>query len=178
MNRIVILGASGSGKTTLANKLCVRLNLPCYDMDNLAWMPGWTQRPREELRAHVREVTAADRWVISGNYSSVRDIVWTRADTVVWLDFPLRIVLWRLFRRTLKRVITQENLWETGNTERWSNFFARDKEQNIFRWVLYSHPKHRAEYPIAFRQPEYAHLHVIRLLSPRDTEQWLQAQMT
>ncbi|MFN8527569.1 MAG: adenylate kinase [Anaerolineae bacterium] len=173
MNRIVVLGTSGSGKSTFAERLCARLNIPCYDIDVLAWMPGWQQRPREALRARIAEVAAGDRWAVSGNYSTVRDVLWPRADTVIWLDYPLRIVLWRLFRRTLKRVITKENLWGTGNVEQWSNFFSRDKDTNIFRWALYSHPKHRAEYPIAFQQPEYAHLNVIRLTTPRAADEWL-----
>ena len=173
MKRMIVVGTSGSGKSTLGEQIGARLGIECTDMDTLNWMSGWQMRPTDELRAIVDEVTTRESWIITGNYSKVRDLVWGRGDTLIWLDYPRRIVLWRLIKRTLKRVITREKLWGTDNVERWSNFYSRDKEQNIILWALDTQPKQRREYPQVVQQPEYAHLRVIRLKHPREAQRWL-----
>ncbi len=173
LRKIAIVGASGSGKSTLAAALESKLAIPHTDLDSIHWLPNWESRPREELRARIDVITQRDRWVTSGNYSSLRDIIWARADTLIWLDYPLWMVMSRLLRRTIIRVITQQELWGTGNRENWRNLFSRDKQENILRWALYSHPKHRREYPELLKQPEFAHLTVIHFTHPRDTARWL-----
>ena len=126
--------------------------------------------PRQAFRARVTEVLAAPAWVVDGNYQSVRDLVWPAATTLVWLDYPLPLVMWRLAARTLRRIISREELWN-GNRERLrDNLFSRD---SIFLWALTSYPRHRREYPVELARPEYAHLAVVRLRRPRETERWL-----
>jgi adenylate kinase family enzyme len=172
MQRVVVIGATGSGKTTLALHLASLLNAPAVDLDTLYWQPNWQGAPPDVFRARVDEVTRGERWVISGNYSSARDLVWSRADTLVWLDYGLPLIFWRLLRRTIQRIRTQEDLWGTGNRETWrKQFFSRE---SLFLWVLQSRPRHRREYPQLFQQPEYRHLRVFRLHSPRETDQWIE----
>ena len=73
-----------------------------------------------DFRERVEEATEAPAWVADGNYSEVRDIVWGRADTLIWLDYPLHVSLRRLVPRTLRRALTGEELW-SGNREPWTN---------------------------------------------------------
>jgi len=109
-------------------------------------------------------------WVADGNYRRARDVIWARADTLVWLDYALPVILWQLLRRALRRVVTQEELWG-GNRETWrGQFLSRD---SLFLWALTSHPRHSREYPVLVAQPEYAHLSVVRLRSPRAMREWL-----
>lgn len=103
MRRIVVIGTSGSGKTTLAKAIAARLAIPHLELDNLYWQPDWQETPIAEFRERVTAAIQADRWVIDGNYSKVRDLVWARADTIVWLDYPKRVVMWRVITRTLRR---------------------------------------------------------------------------
>ncbi len=111
-----------------------------------------------------------ERWVVDGNYHQVRDIIWQRADMLIWLDYPLPLVLWRLWWRTLWRTIRQPELWN-GNRESWRGaFFSRD---SLFIWALETHKTRRKEYAEVLATPAYAHLAVGRFRSPRDTEQWL-----
>ena len=168
--RIVVVGTTGSGKTTLARLLAQRLGVDCVEMDALHWEPNWTPAPRAVFRKRVAEAVESESWVADGNYRVVRDIVWPRATTLVWLEYPLRLIMWRLFWRTLRRGIRKEQLWN-GNQERLATqFFTRD---SLFLWALGSHPRHRKEYPELFEQTEYSHLAIVRLRSPKAAERWL-----
>ncbi len=169
--RINVVGVTGSGKTTLARQVAACLNVPHIELDALHWDPDWQEAPVELFRSRVSEALAAPAWTVDGNYSQARDIVWRRADTVVWLDFSLPIILVRLFKRTLRRVITQEELWN-GNREDWRNaFFSRE---SLFLWAITTYSRRKREYPQLFKRPEYAHLTVVRLTGPRATARWLE----
>ncbi len=116
MNRIAVVGTSGSGKTTLAQALEQRLKLPVIELDSIHWGPNWTPIPPEQLRQHLILLLNSPRWVVDGNYSLVRDLVWAQADTLIWLDYALPVVLWLLVRRTFERIARRQVLWN-GNRE-------------------------------------------------------------
>ena len=149
--RIVIVGSTGSGKSTLARRVAVQLRITRIEMDALFWGPNWTQRPYDELRPIVDEATNETEWVVDGNYSRTRDIVWPKADTLVWLDYPLSLIMWRLWRRTLRRVFLRERLWNDNRERFWSQFLTRD---SLFLWVLKKYWVYRREYPELLLQPE------------------------
>src|ERR1700745_962235 len=93
VRRVSVVGNSGSGKSTLARELAASLGVPHLELDSVFHQPGWEPLPRDKFQRFVTERTSEDGWVIDGNYSAVRPIVWARADTVVWLDLPRRIVI-------------------------------------------------------------------------------------
>src|SRR5512141_2294296 len=99
MNRIAVIGVTGSGKTTFARQLADRIGGLHIELDALHWEPNWIEAPLDVFRERVELTTRSDRWTVDGNYGKVRDIIWGRADTIVWLDYPFLIVLWRLTRR-------------------------------------------------------------------------------
>ncbi|WP_374711380.1 adenylate kinase [Symbiobacterium terraclitae] len=173
--RIVVVGTTGSGKTTLARQLAQRLGCPHVEADVLFWGPHWTKTPVDEFRTQVDRATAGDCWTFDGNYSKVRDITWGRADTLVWLDYPLPLVLWRLLRRTIRRSLNLEQLWNGNRETLWHHLFTRD---SLFLWALQTHGRYRREYPLLLQRPEYAHLAVIRLRSPGATAAWLASLKT
>jgi adenylate kinase family enzyme len=96
MRRIVIIGPSAVGKTTLSARLARILGVPHIELDAIHWGPNWTPAGRDAFCATVDRALSGDGWVVDGSYSSVRHIVWPRADTVVWLDYGLPRVLWQL----------------------------------------------------------------------------------
>ena len=169
--RIAIVGVTGSGKTTLAVRLAGLLCIPRVELDSLYWDPGWQAVETEVFRRRVdAALPPQSAWVTDGNYRLVRDIIWQRADTLVWLDYPLPLVLVRLLRRTLGRIIRREVLFN-GNTESIRNtFFNRD---SIILYLFKSYPRLRAAYPALLSQPEYRHLSVFRLQTPDQTEEWI-----
>jgi adenylate kinase family enzyme len=170
MQRIVIVGTTGSGKTTLAQALAQKLDLPHIEADSYFWLPNWVERNRDEMRTLITPRLMEARWVIDGNYSFLRDLTWGQADTLIWLDYPLWVSQWRLLWRSIDRIRTQDLMWGTNRETFRAQFFSRG---SLFLWALKTRPKHKRDYPVLIQQPEYAHLNVVRLKSPRETEQWL-----
>jgi adenylate kinase family enzyme len=169
MRRINVTGTSCSGKTTLARELAGRLAVPHVELDALFWGPDWTAVPRETFRARLTDALAADAWVADGGYAAVRDITWSRADTIVWLDYPMRTVLARWARRTLRRIRTREEFWPgTGNRESVRNALRRD---GLLWWILTTHRRRHRTMAEAMR--DRSDLHWIRLRSPADADRWL-----
>jgi adenylate kinase family enzyme len=101
MQRILVIGSGGSGKTTVAREIARRLELPLVHLDALYWQPGWRAKERAAWEVIVRELIAAPRWVIDGNYSGTLDLRLARCDTVVFLDLPRVLCLWRVAKRWL-----------------------------------------------------------------------------
>jgi adenylate kinase family enzyme len=168
--RITVVGVSGSGKTFYASKLAQKLGIPHIELDALHWEPNWQPAPLEVFRQRVIEATCAPAWTLDGNYSKVRDIVWGRAQLVVWLDYPLATIMSRVLRRTFSRILFQKELWN-GNRETLQGLFHRD---NIILWAFQTYFRRRKLYPQLFASSEYAHLAVVRLYSPKRANDWLQ----
>lgn len=149
--------------------------MPFVELDALAWGPNWTLVPVEHFKERVARAVAGDRWVIDGNYSGrgARDLVWPRADTVIWLDPPLITIFPRLFERAVRRIRSREELWPgTGNRETFRNqFLSRD---TLFWWALKTHRRRRRELPLILARPEYAHLVVHRFRRLAEAEAWLE----
>lgn len=167
--RVVIIGTSGSGKSTLARALAARLGVPAVELDGLFWGPDWTQTPLDEFRGRVAKALAGDRWVVDGNYSKARDLVWPRAQTLLWLDYSFPVVLARVTRRTARHIVLREPLW-AGNRESLRKVFSRD---SILVWMFRTYAKYRRTFPAVLDDPRYAHLTVLRLRSLRATRCWL-----
>lgn len=167
--RVNVVGTSSSGKTTFARALAGRLSVRHVELDSLHWGPGWSSATRDVMRERVAAAAAEDAWVIDGNYSVSRDIVWSRAEAVVWLDYPLRTVLRRYVTRTRRRIRDDEEIWPgTGNRERLSHLLGRD---SLLWWILSTYHRRRREYPeLLASHPE---LIAVRLRSPAAAEAWL-----
>jgi adenylate kinase family enzyme len=170
--RIVVIGTTGSGKSTLAEQLADRLGLDYIELDSLNWGPNWTPAGDELLRARVDEATRSPGWVVAGNYSVTRPVTWPRAETVVWLDYSLWVIFWRLWRRTWKRIFGKEELWN-GNRE---NFWTQLKlwsDDSLFHWLFKTYWRRKREYPELFAQPEHFHLTLIHFKTPQEANDWL-----
>lgn len=173
MERISVVGVSGSGKTTLARRLSETLDLPRVELDALHNQSGWTPMPAEELQARVAELTAGRRWVVDGNYASkLGDLVWQRADTMVWLDLPRATVMRQLVPRTVARAATRRELWN-GNREPLTGMFRWDPHRSIIRWSWTTHPAVRDRYEAMLVDPAYGHLRFVRLHSRAEVRRWL-----
>lgn len=175
--RVSVVGSTGAGKTTYARELARALGVRHIELDALAWGPNWTLADAETLQARVREAIVADGWVVDGNYGGrgARQIVWERADTVVWLDYPLRVILARLFRRTNERIRSRRELWPgTGNVETFRGQYL--SRESLFVWALRTHRRRRTQNEALLALPQYAHLRVHHFRRPHEADAWLRAQ--
>lgn len=124
--RIHIVGSPGSGKTTLGREIGAQLNIPHIEMDVLFWRPEWKQSEIDDFRRRLREALAGPEWVVDGNYSKARPVVWERVELVVWLDYSLGVCFWRVLMHTMGRVFTGNRLWH-GDRETYGRaFLSRD----------------------------------------------------
>jgi adenylate kinase family enzyme len=102
MKRILVIGSSGSGKSTFARRLGEILNLDVIHLDSLFWHSGWVETPKDEWRVKVEQSLHGDSWIMDGNYSATMDLRLPICDTVIWLETPRIICVYRI----LKRVVT------------------------------------------------------------------------
>ena len=170
MHRIAIIGTTGSGKSTLAKSLSARHDLPHTELDDLYWLPEWRERDMSEFRQLVDQATAAPAWVIDGGYSEVRDLVWGRADTLIWLDQSLPRTAMQLIRRTYLRN-AHEVPCCNGNVESRGRSLGRD---SIIGFLFKTYHRNRRLFPEALRKYGDGKT-VIVLRTPVEIRSWLAA---
>lgn len=171
MLRANVVGTSCSGKTTLARRIASRLGVPHVELDALYWGRAWQPVPTPLFRERVRAATAQPGWVVDGGYSAVRELTWAHVDTVIWLDYPLPLVLGRYLRRTARRMWSGEEFWPaTGNRETLGHLIGRD---SLLWWILSTHRERRRR--LAEQLASRPELSVFRLRSPRAAERLLRS---
>lgn len=99
MKRVIILGCCGSGKSTLALKLAEKINSEVIHLDALFWKPGWVQSSSEEFIMRQKSLLKGDKWIVDGNYRGTLELRLEPADTVIYLDFPTSLCLYRIIKR-------------------------------------------------------------------------------
>jgi adenylate kinase family enzyme len=163
----IVASASGNGKTTVGRELARRLDVPFVELDALVHGRGWAETPDDELRRRAEPLLARDGWVVDGVYRrKLGDLVLERADTVVWLDLPIRLWFPRLLRRTARRIRADEPLWNE-NRESWRT--ALVGRESLFVWAFRSHFARRRAWP-----HELARYPIVRLRSQAEVDRFLQ----
>ncbi len=164
MRRVIVVGSGGAGKSTLAVRIGARLQLPVIHLDARHWHAGWRSAPPEVWRREVEALVAAPAWVMDGNYAGTLDVRMAACDTVVFLDLPRLICLWRVMVRTLRyRGRTRPDM-APGCPERW--------DWEFLRWVWSFPRRHR---PAVLRRlaARPADTRLVHLRSRRAVERWL-----
>lgn len=167
--RITVAGGSGSGKTTLCNRIAELMGYPRVEIDSLHHGPRWTRR--ESFVADVDRYTSGPQWVIELQYREVRPLLLERADTLLWLDYPTSVQMTRLMRRTLRRRLLRQELWN-GNQEPPLRTFFTD-EEHIMRWGWRTRNELKPIVPTV--EDHFPSLTTVRLGHPREAGQWIRA---
>ena len=102
MRRVVVVGSGGSGKSTFSRELGRRTGLPVIHLDREYWRPGWEETPKDEWKDRVAEMLEGESWIMDGNFGGTREMRMRAADTIIFLDLPRRVCLYRILKRTLK----------------------------------------------------------------------------
>lgn len=170
---IAVVGVTGSGKSTLAQQLAEQLNLRYVNNDAIIWNPNWELASDDEAARRFDRATTHPGWTLDGNLNQ-RDpgdlLIWSRIDTLIWLDLPFRITFTRLLRRTIQRAWNKEELWH-GNRESWRLSFA--STESILLWSIRTHRKVRQRYLQLLNDPQLAHIQKVHIKSPQQLETWL-----
>ena len=172
LRRVIIVGSSGSGKTTLARGISQALGSPHIELDAIRHGPNWTETPDDIFREKVGDATQEDIWVVDGNYSIARDVLWPKATTLIYLDYSVGVIMRRLIARTLRRNIKREVLWN-GNKENILDNFKIFSDESVIAYSLKNHWRLRRDFTRLFEHPDYAHVQKLRFRTPRATEEWL-----
>ncbi|MQG82714.1 MAG: adenylate kinase [SAR202 cluster bacterium] len=172
LSRVIVVGSSGSGKTTLARGISQALGSPHIELDAIRHGPNWTETPDDIFREKVGDATQEDIWVVDGNYSIARDVLWPKATTLIYLDYSVGVIMRRLIARTLRRNIKREVLWN-GNKENILDNFKIFSNESVIAYSLKNHWRRRQDFTRLFEHPDYAHVQKLRFRTPRATEEWL-----
>lgn len=169
--RVLVAGTSGSGKTMLARRLSAELGVPHVEIDALFHGPGWT--PRTAFEKDVQRFSAGPAWVTEWQYSAVRAHLAERADLLIWLDLPKKVVMRQVAVRTLTRRLRRQRLWN-GNIEPplWTLFTDRE---HIVRWAWTTH--HKTAVRVRALLQQRPDLTIVRLRSHAEAVRWLQGAL-
>lgn len=166
VRRILIIGAGGAGKSTLARRLGARLGIEVFHLDKLYWRPGWVETPKDEWLKTVEGLAARDSWIMDGNYSGTLEPRLARSDTVIFLDLPRPVCLWRIVRRRLNyHAATRPDMAE-GCPEELNAEFVR--------WV-WDYPRKSRPKILAALAAVRETKRIVRLRSRREVERFLAA---
>ena len=170
--RVAVIGTSGAGKSTFAAALAQALQSPYIELDRLYWGPGWQPVAAQEFESAVAVAIEGQAWVADGNYHAVRDLLWSRATHVVWLNYGRLTVFSRVLWRTACRVALRTTL-SHGNRETWAKaFFSRD---SILLWSCRTFAKNRRKYAWLRESRQYQQLQWLEFSQPRQARRWLAA---
>ena len=132
MRKIIIIGPGGSGKSTLARTMGEILRIPVHHLDRLQWHPHWVPTPEDEWKKIQEDICSGQDWIIDGNYGGTMDIRLSACDTIVFLDFPR----WLCIYRAIKRFLIYRNKSRPDMTEGCPERINRE----FFQWI-WEYPK-------------------------------------
>ena len=172
LDRVVVVGISGAGKSTFARTLAAHLASRHVELDAINWLPGWVAEDQDRFRAAVREAVAGRRWVVDGNYTRTRDLIWPRATTIFWLDYSFPLVFWRALRRTTMRIVNRETILNGNRETLRGALFSFD---GVPAWVLRRYRIVRREYSTLFAGGRHEQARVIVFRHPKEAQRFLAA---
>lgn len=173
------MGNSSSGKSTLAARLAQALDAEFVELDALNWLPGWVgldENDPAELERRFRAATGGERWVAAGSYATYsQQAFWHRLDTVVYLDLPMPLLLWRVLRRSWRRWRSRELLWGTNRERFWPQLMVWRKKKSLVYWIVTQQVRKRRKLVACMSDARWAHIRFVRLASSREVEAFARA---
>lgn len=172
--KVNVVGTSGGGKSTFAKKLAAKLGHPVVEMDELFWLPNWTEPKEEVFFPKLAAALSRSKWVLDGNYDRTLSIKWKDVTAVVWIDYSFCRTILQAIRRALVRSIHRKELWPgTGNRESFRKSFL--SRGSIIIWTLKTFHRNRERYEKRATDPRYTHIHFFRLKNPTEARKFLES---
>lgn len=164
MKKIIVIGSGGAGKSTFSQRLGARLGLEVIHLDAHHWRPGWVAPPKDVWHAQVAELVKRDAWVMDGNFSSTLELRVKACDTVVFLDLPRRVCMWRV----MKRLVTYYHQRRPDMAEGCRESF----DFSFLRWV-WGYRKRTRPTVVRLLEENEGRKRVVRLRTAREVEEFL-----
>jgi adenylate kinase family enzyme len=133
MRRVLVIGSGGAGKSTVAAQLGELLELEVNHLDKFYWRPGWVKPEPDEWTRQVTELIDRDSWIIDGNYSGTLELRLRRCDTIVFLDLPRVLCLWRIVKRFF--------LYRNANRPDVGEGCPEKLDFEFVSWVMWDYPR-------------------------------------
>ena len=172
--RVHVIGNSSTGKSTLAKRLALALDADFVELDALNWLPDWVglnETNPDELERRIEHATRGDAWVVGGSYTRfAQRTFWPRLDTVIFLELPVPLLLWRMLRRSWRRARTKELLWGTNIEQFWPQLAFWDNNKSLVYWIVINQRRRREAALAAMADPRWAHISFIWLRSVQEVE--------
>lgn len=177
--RILVIGNSCSGKSTLGAALAAHLAMPFVELDAINWQPNWVglnEADPEEFIRRIQEATAGDGWVVAGSYTKFsQQAFWPRLETIVWLDLPRHLLVWRLLKRSWQRWRSKELLWGTNYERFWPQLMFWRKQDSLLWWILSQHASKKQKMLRYQASSRWQHIRFVRLCSRNEVEAFVKA---
>jgi adenylate kinase family enzyme len=167
MRRVLVIGSGGAGKSTFAARLAQRTGLPLVHLDAQYWQPGWVEPAPEVWTDTLARLISGERWIMDGNYGGSLERRLAASDTVIFLDMPRWLCLWRVVLRRLRFHGRTRQDMTPGCPERLSWAFVA--------WIL-SYPRQRRPRILEQLSRLRSDQRAVRLRSTAQVEQFLNQQ--
>lgn len=163
MKKIIVVGSGGAGKSTFATQLGAILDIEVVHLDKLYWKPNWVKTAEDEWIQIIQNLLKGDSWIIDGNFGGTRAMRIQACDTVIWLDIPRRLCMYRILKRTVTYRGQRRPDMAEGCNER--------LDWDFIKWV-WNYP-HRAKSRIMVEIEGLRDKDAIILKSSRDVREFL-----
>jgi adenylate kinase family enzyme len=161
----MVIGVSpGVGKSTLARELGTKLNIPVYHLDCFYWNPGWQAADERTFRQRQEQLLMNNTWIIEGNYSDTMDLRITHADTIIYIELPRLVAIYRVLKRWRSNLGKDRPDRAEGCDEQMELSFLK------FIWTTYKARKKKLEKLLPKLQAEK---NIIQLHSQKDISNFL-----
>lgn len=173
MKKFALFGPPASGKSTIAQKLSAALDIPHTDLDEILFTEHGPL-PLDEFRSKAATATSEEAWVVEGNYSKLADVVWHRADVLVWLDLPLPLIVRRIVWRSLRQLTGLDTSAQAQRLTWNRAFFAR---RSLLRTAVRKYRNNRPRYARQIAETTALGIPVVRLRNGHAANTWLAQQI-
>ena len=168
MDRIIVIGCGGAGKSTFSRKLSSKLDIPVYHLDKLFWNKGWIETPQEQFDSKIKKIVSKDKWIIDGNYIRTMDIRAKSADTIIFINMPTYLCLYRIFKRRL--------MYRGKSRPDMADECPEGVDLEFFNWVLNYNRKIRPE--IFKKLNLYKEKNIIVLSGRKEVKKFLEGEIS